>query len=126
MTQEVHMKRVVTFLLCLLVVSPTLRAQERSVDYNEYYRFPLSIGIEYQSLSPFTEYKKNYSIFEFATNILIPIPTVPSVQPYLRLGMMSFDSLDETYPEKWDHLDLSPFPVCIVAVITILGTAAFW
>ena len=101
------MKRIMTFLLCLLVLSPTLRAQERSVDYNEYYRFPLSIGIEYQSLSPFADYKKNYSIFEVATNVLIPIPTVPSLQPYLRLGMTSFDSLDETYSEKWDHLDLN-------------------
>ena len=83
-----------------------LYAAQSSVNYNEYYSFPLSIGIEYQNLSPFADYKKNYSIFEFATKILIPIQTVPSLQPYLRLGMMSFNSLDETYPEKWDHFHL--------------------
>ena len=57
------MKRVGYVFLCLAVASPVLWAQARSVDYNEYYRFPLSIGGEYQSLSPFAEYNKDYSIY---------------------------------------------------------------
>ncbi|NOY09232.1 MAG: tetratricopeptide repeat protein [Spirochaetes bacterium] len=100
------MNRVMTFFLCLLVLTATLRAQGRSIDYNKYYRFPLSIGVEYQNLSPFAEYKKDYNIFELATNIIVPIPHLASLQPYLRLGMMRFDSLGETSPEKWDHFHL--------------------
>ncbi len=100
------MNRLMTFFLCLLVASAALGAQERSIDYNKYYRFPLSIGVEYQNLSPFAEYKRNYNIFEFATNVIVTIPNLASLQPYLRSGIMRFDSLNETYPEKWDHFYL--------------------
>lgn len=100
------MNRIVIAFLCLLMVNLPLGAQQRSVDYNQYYRFPLSIGVEYQSLSPFAEYKKDYNIFEVASNILVPLPRLPSIQPYFRLGMMRFDSLDEVDPEKWDHFHL--------------------
>jgi len=77
-------------------------AQKVNLNYNEYYRFPLSVGIEYQSLSPFSDYASTYSIFDLSANVRWPIPLKPVFQPSLRIGMMSFDNQDLTEPLKWD------------------------
>ncbi len=44
-----------TLVLILIMLSGVLHsfAQSAEVDYNTYYQFPLSLGIEYQSLKPF-------------------------------------------------------------------------
>ena len=39
-------------ILALAALSSGLWAQAPGVDYNDYYRFPLSVGVEYQSLTP--------------------------------------------------------------------------
>ncbi len=77
-------------------------SQSASVDYNDYYRFPLSLGIEYQDLSPFADYASTYNIFDLSANLRWPIPSNPVFQPSLRIGMMSFDNQDLTEPLKWD------------------------
>lgn len=73
------------------------------VDYNDYYRFPLSLGVEYQSLSPFADYGAFYNIFDLSANIRWPIPSKPVFQPVLRLGIIKFDNQDLIDPLKWDH-----------------------
>lgn len=96
------MRKTVGFTLLILFISEFCFAQNTSVDYNDYYRFPLSIGIEYQNLSPFADYASGYNIFDLSVNLRWPIPSKPVFQPSLRLGMMNFDNQDLTEPLKWD------------------------
>ena len=78
-------------------------SQASAPDYDTYYRFPLSLGVEYQNLSPFGAYGANYNIFDLSASLRLPIPSVPILQPGLKVGMMRFDSQDPDQPLKWDH-----------------------
>ncbi len=78
-------------------------AQGTGVDFNQRYRFPLSVGVEYQSLSPFAAYGAQYNIFDLAAGVRWPLPRLPVLQPLARLGLMRFDSQDTADPVKWDH-----------------------
>ncbi|GAH49847.1 unnamed protein product, partial [marine sediment metagenome] len=77
--------------------------QGQEINYNTYYRFPISFGAEYQSLSPFAAYGSLYNIFDISANVRWPIPTVPVLQPTVKFGWMRFDSQDLAEPLKWDH-----------------------
>ena len=99
------MKITVFLFSLILLTSGICFSQSASVDYNDFYRFPLSLGIEYQNLSPFADYASTYNIFDLSANVRWPIPSRPVFQPMLRLGMMSFDNQDLTEPLKWDHND---------------------
>jgi tetratricopeptide (TPR) repeat protein len=79
------------------------QAQESGIDLNSYYRFPLSIGFEYQSLTPLSSLNVPYSIFDAAGKVTMPIPGMPVLQPYAKIGYTRFNSLDASVPGKWDH-----------------------
>ena len=87
----------------LQFVAASLFSQATEIDYNLYYRFPLSLGAEYQSLSPFTDFGAQYNIFDLSLNARYPLPALPALQPVLKLGLMRFDSQDPEEPNKWDH-----------------------
>jgi len=78
-------------------------SQSRTLDYNIYYRFPLSVGLEYQTLYPFALYASRYTIFDVDLYIRWPIPRFPVLQPIARLGILRFDSQDPVRPNEWDH-----------------------
>jgi hypothetical protein len=78
-------------------------SQSSEINYNDYYRFPISIGVEYQALSPFSDYAANYNIFDIAAKVRWTLPPLPSLQLLLNVGMMSFDNQDQIEPLKWDH-----------------------
>ncbi len=63
---------------------------DTKVNYNEVYRFPLSIGAEVQFLSPMTlfgtDYKGDFSIMDISSLARFPIPSLPMLQPLARLG----------------------------------------
>jgi tetratricopeptide (TPR) repeat protein len=98
------MRRLLSFASVLALVTGTGFAQQASTDYNEFYRFPVSIGFFYQGLTPFSAYNTPYTIYDIGADVRIPIPTVPVLQPFARLGVMRFDSIDAAFPDKWDHL----------------------
>jgi len=91
--------------LILIILSGTHNsfAQSAEVDYNTYYQFPLSLGIEYQSLKPFSEYSTDFIVYELSGTARYPLPFNPKFQPLVQAGMIKFDSLDSVDPEKWDH-----------------------
>jgi tetratricopeptide (TPR) repeat protein len=82
------------------------QASGPSVDLDSYYRFPLSIGFEYQSLTPLTSLNMPYSIFDAAGTVTMPLPAMPVLQPFVRLGYTRFNSLDTQIPGKWDNYHL--------------------
>lgn len=95
--------------LVMLAVPAQIPAQEStsekpSANLNEYYRFPVSVGVEYQSLTPFSSYNTDFNIIDLSGEVRYPIPSIPVLQPLVHAGVVRFDSLDPTFPEKWDHL----------------------
>ncbi len=93
-------------LLCtffLLVFTGVAGAQEKT-NLNRYYRFPLSVGVEYQGYTPFGQYGSQYNIFELGGVVRWPIPPLPLLQPLFKTGMINFDSQDQDEPYKWDHV----------------------
>ncbi len=91
--------------ILLVFVLPALQAfsQDKSIDYNTYYRYPISVGVEYQSLTPFADYGGDYNIYELAAHVRWPFLKTPVFIPTARVGIMTFDSQDPVEPKKWDH-----------------------
>jgi hypothetical protein len=89
--------------LCIVLMGVHLFTQTPGLDYNSYYRFPFSVGIEYQSLSPFSDYAAGFNIYDLSLQIKRPLSSRPELQPGLRLGLINFDSQDQDDPLEWDH-----------------------
>jgi hypothetical protein len=98
---------VVALLLSTAIGAPAAFCQHdvpnQPLDYNEYYRFPVSIGVEYQTLMPFMAYGSTFNIFGLAVDVHVPMPRLPVVQPLLRAGFLWFDGRDPLHPDTWDH-----------------------
>ena len=90
-------------LLLLAVAAKTVFSQSAEIDYNTYYQYPFSLGVEYQSLKPFGAYSTDYNVFELSALFRYPLPSRPRFQPLAQLGIIKFDSLDILDPERWDH-----------------------
>ena len=97
------MKKVQMFLL-VAACAVNGFSQSGELDLNEHYKFPFSIGFEYQSLSPLTDYGSNATAFELSGIFRYPLPFYPVIQPMLQVGAMQFNIQDEEYPDRWDHL----------------------
>jgi len=96
-------KVILLTLFILTFATIQVYSQETEIDYNSYYRFPLSVGIEYQGLSPFADYGSSYNIYEISAYLRWPIPRIPVLQPTLHIGMINFDNQDTINPKEWDH-----------------------
>ncbi len=101
---SVGLRRAVPFLgLWFLAAVVLLPAQGTGSDFNLRYRFPLSLGVEYQSLSPFAAYGSVYNVFDLSANLRWPLPALPVLQPTLKAGLIRFDSQSLDEPLRWDH-----------------------
>ncbi|MBN2551644.1 MAG: hypothetical protein JXB06_02690 [Spirochaetales bacterium] len=89
--------------LLFLLASVVCTAQTPEIDYNTYYRFPLSVGIEYQALSPFGTYGSQYNIFDISAALRWPLRTMPALQPTARAGMTRFTHQDSEATRDWTH-----------------------
>ena len=86
------------------MVTAVARGQERKADLNEYYRFPFSLGVDFEQLSPFNDYAAEFNATELAINARYPLPARPSLQPLVRLGLMNWDYVNTSDPEdRWEH-----------------------
>jgi len=75
--------------LLILLALPTMLFAQQSVDYNEYYYFPISAGAEFRSLSPTDRAKaRDMSLTEISSIARYPLPIFPSIQPLLKLGLV--------------------------------------
>lgn len=81
-------------------------SQAEQVNLNQYYRFPLSLGVGYQSLTALSAFNTPYTIFDIAGTVTYPLPSIPVLQPFARAGVVRFDSIDAVFPDKWDHFHL--------------------
>lgn len=81
-------------------------SQAQSIDLNQYYRYPISIGVGYQNLTALSAFNAPFTVFDIAGSVTVPIPGMPVLQPFARGGLVRFDSLDSAAPDKWDHYHL--------------------
>ena len=99
-------KTAVTILVLLLINLNIVYSQESSaqkVDYNMYYNYPFSVGVDYSTFNPFSDYGVDTFTYEFAFNAKYPLPFDPRITPFARAGITFVDSKDNIEPEKWDH-----------------------
>jgi hypothetical protein len=99
---DLRKKTLLFILICSSGVS--LLSQEKSINYNELYKYPFSFGVEYQNLSPFGDYGADFSIYDISVLLRMPLPFLPTLQPLAQGGMIQFISKDRENPEKWNHI----------------------
>jgi tetratricopeptide (TPR) repeat protein len=92
------------YILAVFALSFAAHAQERKPDLDEYYRFPASIGVDFQQLSPFNDYSTDFNATELAVSACAPLPFNPSLQPFVRLGVRNWDYVNNEDPgDRWEH-----------------------
>ena len=87
----------------LLLFSISTFSYSDSTDYNDYYRFPFSMAVEYQAVSPFADYGSDFNVFEVSAVFRKPLSFAPVFQPMLQIGMGQYDS--RNYLEAGDAWD---------------------
>ena len=96
-----YMKRMGICLATILIaVALPVFSQNTSTDLNAYYRFPWSMGFEYQTLSPFGTYGKDFNVFGVEGSFRLPLPFLPRLQPTARVSYMQFDN---RVNDAWSH-----------------------
>jgi hypothetical protein len=73
------------------------------IDYNEIYRFPVSVGFEYQDLSPLTKYKfVPTAYYDLSANVRLTLAKLPSLQPLVKVGMITVVPPEDD--AQWAHV----------------------
>jgi hypothetical protein len=92
----------------LSFLAPLAYSQQAPEDLNSYYAFPLSVGLEYQSLNPLINYPYGspFVMNDFAADVRWPIPGLVVLQPAARIGLTLADSRSPTDPQTWSHQDV--------------------
>ncbi len=106
MGMEIKRNFTVFFCFLLFLSVPAVFPQNlknKEIDYNDYYYYPLSFGVDYSTFNPFTDYGVDTFTYEFALNLQYPLPFYPKLKPFVRGGLTTVDSKDNIEPEKWDH-----------------------
>ena len=93
----------VLFILLSITELYSQESNSNEIDYNLYYNYPLSVGVDYSTFNPFSDYGVDTYTYEFAFNAKYPLPFEPRIVPFVRAGMTYVDSKDNIEPEKWDH-----------------------
>ncbi|MDC7232451.1 MAG: tetratricopeptide repeat protein [Spirochaetales bacterium] len=89
-----------TALACLFGESP----DSYKVNYNRYYRSPVSLGFGYSALSPLNGYDTGapYKISDLSLGIQYSPRPLPTLQPELTLGYRISDSQNSLDADLWD------------------------
>ena len=93
-----------SFVLLFIILFPCNNiVSQETANFNEFYKFPVSIGADYIGLSPFNDYGFDVTLTELSGNVRVPLPSMPQLQPMLQIGVIQFTDLNRDDPEKWDH-----------------------
>jgi len=74
---------VTVLLACSLILFCSAQGygQDTQINYNTYYRYPFSVGLQYQSLTPFADYGSNFNIFDLSALLRWPFLKTPVLVP---------------------------------------------
>ncbi len=84
-------------------VSPLLAQQNSTVDYNELYRFPLSIGVDYLGLQALSGFSSDFVFRSLGSELRLPIPFNPVLQALFGVSQISVTQTGSTGTGFWDH-----------------------
>ncbi len=97
------MKSKRAFLVIPAFLAASLISAQR-IDYNDVYRFPFSVGFEYQSLSPFQDYGFTpTAYYDLALSARLPLAALPSLQPLVKIGMTTL--VPPAVEDRWSRVD---------------------
>lgn len=99
------MKRLsfVCLVLFLFAGGSALLADQARTDYNDYYRYPFSMGAFYQGLTPFGEYGSDFNVYEVGSVFQLSVGS-SLLMPFVQLGVAQYDARDYLDDgDKWDH-----------------------
>ncbi|HUZ17584.1 MAG TPA: hypothetical protein VMV68_04305, partial [Spirochaetia bacterium] len=82
-----------------------LTSERSTVNLDVYYRYPIAVGAEYQGLTSFDPFVSGFAVRDVAAEVRVPIPVMPTIQPFLRAGSLSFVQSGTVGTSKWDHTD---------------------
>jgi hypothetical protein len=103
MSMTTLLRRASLVLLLFLCCTGAAFSQQ-SVNFNQYYRFPISVGVSYQSLSPLGDYGTDYtSYFDLSGIVRLPLARLPVLQPLLQAGAIRFVAPERDGQERWTH-----------------------
>ena len=91
------------FVLLISLFSVINISSQEKTDFNQFYKFPLSIGVDFNELAPLEDYGFDSTLTEISGNLRYPLPGMPQIQPMFQFGVLTFDDLNRDEPDKWDH-----------------------
>jgi hypothetical protein len=99
-------------IVVLLIILPCSKifADNTVINYNSYYRFPFSFGIEYMSMFPMQPFVNHYdfTIMDISGNFCLPFPFHPQLRLLFQAGTtLTFgrNTAYESDHNKYDHTD---------------------
>lgn len=91
--------------LAALCVAPlAVQGQSAAENLDEHYRYPVSFGGQYQTLSPFGAYRSDFDLYDLSALVRYPLPRRPEVQPEFQAGMLQFSPRGDD--KSWEHKDV--------------------
>jgi tetratricopeptide (TPR) repeat protein len=78
-------------------------AQSANADLNQYYRFPLSVGAGYRNLQALSGFATGFKAQEVGAEFRVPLPAVPTLQPFLRAGSTTWLETGSAGGGQFDH-----------------------
>ena len=92
----------VRVLLVILVLGTAGVLGAQRIDYNGIYRYPVSLGFEYQSLSPFIDYGFiPTAYYDLSFSVRVPLAALPPLQPFAKLGIITL--VPPMTDSQWSH-----------------------
>ena len=81
-TNQSHRSNVIaTAITVLLAIAGSTAFAQQGEDLNIRYAFPASLGVEYQTLTPFASEATGFTAFDVATSIRLPLSTAALPTP---------------------------------------------
>jgi tetratricopeptide (TPR) repeat protein len=99
------------FLLAALACLSTAAFAQQKIDYNTLYSYAFSVGFSYDTLTPYTDYGVDSTLFYgLSLNARVPLPFYPLLQPFVRLGLGTFNTSDKADASRWQNTQYSLLP----------------
>ena len=76
---------------------------QNKTDFNDYYKFPFSVGVTYAEENPLISYGFDIKMTDIYGNFRLPMSFLPSLQLSAKLGIISFQDLRYQVKENLDH-----------------------
>ncbi len=92
-------------IILVFAVALAVSAQGTTLDLNEYYRFPLSLGIQYKVVTPLSDYRADYDLFDLSAAFRLPLAAFAEFQPTVEGGILQFEARDSV-DSRWNHRDV--------------------